>query len=70
MRKIVTGICFVVCAFATVGWGSSYSNKSDRDKGYQEADRTHQGDDEDIKRAQGDESGRKFIHDNKSHQDE
>jgi hypothetical protein len=86
MKKLMTGIVFVACAFAMIGWGSTYSNKDDkdtkhlheidkghpgdRDKGYEQADRAHQTNDEDIKRAQGDESGRRDIHDNKSHQDE
>ncbi len=39
-----------------VGWGSSYDQKSDSDKGDRYADNPRQGNDEDIKRAQGDES--------------
>ncbi len=71
------------CIFSAIGWGSTSGERNDgrpesreqrhqddRDNGNENAERTHQGNDEDVKRAQGDESGRKDIHDNKSHQDE
>ena len=76
MRKFLAGIIFIAAALTTVGWGSTYDNNhdsdhpADRDRGKQHADRTHQGNDEDVKRAQGDSGGVRDIRDNKSHQDE
>ena len=62
MKRVIAGIVFVACAFATVGWGSTYGDSNSmRDKGDQYAAETHQKDNEDIKRTQGDESaGRTF----------
>ena len=70
MKRYFACIILAVCAFTTIGWGTNYEGKNTRNKGYAEADRKHQTDDEDIKRTQGDESGLIYIHDNKSHGDE
>ena len=71
MKRLIRGFVFAVCFFASVGWGSTYGNRVDRDKGHNHADEKHQKDDDDIKRAQGDESGiLRDIHDNKNYQDE
>lgn len=78
MKRFIAGVFLIVCAFTMVGWGSSYDNRDDkdskrihdRDEGREQADRSQQGDDEDIRRAQGDERGRTDIHVNKSHGDE
>ena len=74
MKKFIGGTALIVCALAMVGWGSVDDSKidrnrsHDRDDGYRSAERDHQGDDEDVKRSQGDESGRRDIHDNKKHE--
>jgi hypothetical protein len=39
-----------------IGWGSSYDNKNDK-----KADKVRQGNDETIKRSQGDESGLRDV---------
>jgi len=72
MKKLTAGIVLILSAFAMVGWGSTSGEKgrSESKKGYEQADTTHQGNDEDVKRSQDDESGRMDIHENKSHQDE
>ena len=78
MKRLLTGVVLIACALPLIGWGNTYENKNDnnpkkinaRDKtetrehhmGEVEADKDRQGNDEDIKRAQGDESGLRDIH--------
>jgi len=62
MKKVIRGIIFVACVFATVGWGSTYDeSNSMRDKGDKYAEEKHQKDSEDIKRTQGDENAGKTF---------
>lgn len=79
MRKFLAGIVFVAIALTTVGWGSTYndqndndgshvhdydnSHQRDHDSGDKQADRKREGNDEDVKRAQGDASGRRDVND-------
>ncbi len=65
MKKMAAGALYFACVFMLTGWGSTYSqDKPDERKetGEEHADRTRQSNDEDIKRTQGDESGRRDIH--------
>ena len=43
MKKLITGFIFVACAFTMVGWGSTYNENNDRDKGDKQADKKRQG---------------------------
>ncbi len=86
MKRFLAGIIFVAAALTTVGWGSTYgdrddkdaghvhdydnSHQRDRDKGDRQADKDRQGNDEDIKRAQGDASGRRDVNDQGSLQND
>ncbi len=70
MKKWATRIVFISCVFTMVGWGSVPNEKNSKDDGYKRADTKHQGNDEDVKRAQGDERGGQDIHENKGHEDE
>ncbi len=50
------------CVFMLTGWGSAYDHADPVESGNENADRARQSRDEDIKRTQGDESGRRGIH--------
>jgi len=85
MKKFLA-VIGIAAAFATIGWGSTYDNRNDkdaghlhdndgryqndRDKGDKRADEKRQGDDENIKRAQGDANGRRDVHDQGPLQDD
>ncbi len=57
MKKWISGVVLVVSACAMVGWGTA---GPERDSGGDaHADRNRQEDDENIKRTQGDEGGRR-----------
>ena len=70
MKKVIVGIVFIACFFTIVGLSAAYDRKHDRDKGDRYADKERQGNDEDIKRAQGDEVGQMAVHDQGSLQDD
>ncbi len=62
MKIIITGFVFFACSFSMAGLGLAYNDTYSRDQGVKQADRMRQGNDENIKRTQGDESGRMSIH--------
>ncbi len=62
MKKMAMGVLYFVCFFMLTGWGSAYKSEERKETGDEHADRTRQSNDEDIKRTQGDESGRRDIH--------
>lgn len=78
MKRIIAGTIFVMCVFTIAGWGQASGEKDNKhtahlsgkdrvhqdavDRGEDHADRERQEKDEDIKRAQGDEIGRRDVH--------
>ncbi len=61
MKKLIVVIIFIGFAFGVVAWASASHVNRSRDEGDQHADQMRQGNDEDIKRAQGDGAGRRDI---------
>lgn len=70
MNKLMKKMLLIACILPLIGWGSAYDENKVREKGSEQADRARQGDDEDIKRTQGDESGRRSIHEQGPLQDD
>ena len=78
MKRFLAATMLIASAFTTIGWGSTYDNRNDkeaehihdRDKGDKQADKERQGNDEDVKRTQGDTAGRRDVHDQGPLQDD
>jgi len=62
MKKWAEGILLTACFLVPAESVHAYSENEARDRGRMEADRNRQQNDENIKRAQGDEGGIRSLH--------
>lgn len=66
MKEMIAGLILIACAFTLIGWGSRYESR-EKDRAYQtDSERgdvyeetKHQGDLDDIRRSQGEDSSSK-----------
>lgn len=62
MKNRMLGLAVIACAFTMIGWGSTSGDNYERDRGNAHAEKSRQNDDENIKRAQGNSSGERDVH--------